>query len=64
MILNRKGEILKFIRNNKKTRTKDIYMKFGYTGSTTIGLRQLKSEGLIKEKSFDCGTCHYWEAKK
>lgn len=64
MTLNRKGEILKFIKSKKKTRTTDIYMKFGFTGTTSNAIKQLKGDGIIKEKPFECGTCHYWEAKK
>jgi hypothetical protein len=60
---NRKGEILKFIKSKKHVRSKDIYMKFGYTGSTLVSLRQLKFDKIIQEKPFECGTCKYWVAK-
>lgn len=63
-MLNRKGEILEFIRKGKKVRTKDIWMKFGYTGATLVAHRTLIREKTIIEKAFDCGTCKYWEVKK
>lgn len=63
MILNKKGEIIRFIKNNKKVRTKDIMQKFGNNGYVSRTISILSADGIIKEKSFECGSCKYWVVK-
>lgn len=64
MILDKKGEIIKFIKNNRKPQTMDIMMKYGYGGYTRSLLNTLKEDDIIDEKQFECGHCKYWVIKK
>ena len=64
MILDKKGEIIRFIKNNKKVKTGDIMINFGYGGYTQSLLRTIANDGLIEEKMFECGHCKYWVIKK
>ena len=64
MILNKKGEIIRFIRNNKRPRTKDIMHKYGNNGYVKEIVNILKLDDIIEEKKFDCGNCKYWVIKK
>ena len=56
-----KESIIKFIKTNKKVRSKDIKNKYGSCGSVTTYISQLKESGNIIEKYFECGTCKYFE---
>ena len=64
MILDKKGEIIRFIKNNRKPQTGDIMMKYGYGGYTRSILNTLKIDNIIDEKAFECGHCKYWVIKK
>lgn len=64
MILSKKGQIVEFIKKNKKSRRMDLYKEFGFGGYTNSLIQTLLKDKVIQEKPFECGTCVYLEVRK